>query len=585
MSLEGERERPLHDLDKGEAPVTGEPVDAVTASRAPWRVLPIILLVAAGLRVYKLGSLPPAIFRDEAEKALNGWSLLQHGTDLAGRPWPLFIEVFGVTTSAIYQYATIPFLAVGGLNEWTTRLPAATVGTLTVLFTWLLARRVWGWQAAAWAAGLLAISPWAVPLSRWAQQGVFLPLLFTVAVWAMAKSELLITNYKLRINDEKNRVAGGEGTASGAVSGRRAGWIMLTGAALALAMYAYDPARLSAPLLALAAAVIWWRVWLRNWRVVLLAFVTFVVFASPVIWLLSNEGEAAQARFRFLSVFQPGVPLTEGLTLFLKNYASHFSPGFLLIRGDEELRHSAGVGMLSLTEFAFAVAGLIVVICRRCRWGLFIIAWVLLAPVASSLTRVGVPHALRSQVALPAWQLLAAIGLTGVGEGLTPARRKTWYQLMVLAALLTSLPFLRSYFGSYASRSAIDWQYGIKQTIDFTSNPNTRNSTVFFKFVTGAEYLVPFYLKLDRDGYQDFRKGHGRYKVVPFDEPGMTTEESAPWVFVGGPVALASPMGLQQQAGWAPMPITAPGGEDLEPAMLLFLNPALLEQVKEQTTN
>lgn len=431
----------------------------------------------------------------------------------------------------------------------------------------------------------------------------------------MAKSELLITNYKLRMKDGDDQEAGGGEDAARAAThdggsagedatwaganiggdaddvecrGRMGGspaWLMFTGAALALAMYAYDPARLFAPLLALAAAMIWWRTWLRSWRAVLLAFVTFMVFASPVIWLLLNQGEAAQARFRFLSVFQPGVPLTEGLGQFFRNYASHFSPSFLLLHGDEELRHSAGVGMVNIIEFFFAVAGLITVIRRRCRWGIFIVCWLLLAPVAASLTRVGVPHALRAQVALPAWQLLAAIGVVTVGERLRPVRRKGWHQLMLLATLLFSLPFLFNYFGSYAARSAVSWQYGVKQAIEFTSNPHTRNSTVFFKFVTGAEYLVPYYLGMTREEYQVFREGKGRYRVVPFDRPGMTTEESAPWVFVEGPVALASPMGLQQQAGWVPMPITAPGGEEMEPAMLLFLNPALLKQVKEQKTN
>src|SRR5690606_12913445 len=121
------------------------------------------------------------------EKGLNAWFMLESGVDASGRPWPVFIEVFGVTTSAIYQYATLPFLIFPGLNEWTVRLPAATAGVTTVLVTWMLARRVWGWQAAAWAAGLLAISPWHVPLSRWAQQGVFLPLLFVLAAWALAR--------------------------------------------------------------------------------------------------------------------------------------------------------------------------------------------------------------------------------------------------------------------------------------------------------------------------------------------------------------------------------------------------------------
>ncbi|GIX45055.1 MAG: hypothetical protein KatS3mg130_1463 [Candidatus Sumerlaea sp.] len=152
----------------------------------PWRAWPLlgILTGALLLRVLFLGSLPPALFRDEAEKLYTAWCLATTGHDAEGRLLPLFIHVFGVTTSAVYQYAAIPFVWLLGLNEWSARLPAAVVGTLTVLFLWLWARRVYGELVANWAALLLALSPWHVVFSRWAQQGIFLPLWLAVGMWA-----------------------------------------------------------------------------------------------------------------------------------------------------------------------------------------------------------------------------------------------------------------------------------------------------------------------------------------------------------------------------------------------------------------
>ncbi len=119
------------------------------ATAAGWRMprhlvlLILILIGAAVLRMVRLDTLPPALFRDEAEKAYNAYSLLTTMRDANGQFLPIFIKVFGVTTSAVYQYATIPFIAVCGLSEWGARLPAAAVGVITVLLTCLAAGRVY----------------------------------------------------------------------------------------------------------------------------------------------------------------------------------------------------------------------------------------------------------------------------------------------------------------------------------------------------------------------------------------------------------------------------------------------------------
>jgi len=577
--------------------------------------LVVILLVAAAVRFWKLGSLPPAIFRDEAEKALNGWFLLNDGVDEQGRPWPLFVKVFGVTTSAIYQYATIPFLALGGLNEWTARMPAAMVGVLTVLFTWLFCRRVWGWQVAAWAAGLLAISPWHVPLSRWAQQGVFLPLLFVMAAWGVAAlratRELRIMNYELRIEESASQTEEGmkgreaaraarqlritnyelriEGSASQTeerIKEQRGEWqgslsLAVGAVCLGLAMYAYDPARLFAPLLGLLGAVIWWRVWIVRWRAVLAAGVVFALMVSPVVWLLVIHGDEAQARFRFLSVFRPGVSVGEGLLAFLGNYFSHFSPGFLLVSGDRELRHSGGVGMLNLVGFAFALAGTWVAVRRRCRWGWFMIGWVLLAPVAASLTREGVPHALRSQMALPAWQVLAGVGISAAVQRFDETRRRAVGQMVALGILLSAMPFFFSYFGSYAARSAVNWQYGVKQALQFLNNPGTKNSRVVLQeSVVGANYLVPFYLGMNREEFNEMKTGFGRYRVLPFmGGASVFPPDRQPPPFEGGPMAWVGVPGYGGSEGAAVVPIHAPGGEEIPPVMLIYMNDELAMQV------
>lgn len=525
-----------------------------------------ILFLAAALRLWKLREIPVALFRDEAEKALNGWFLLQNGTDAAGRPWPLFIEVFGVTTSAIYQYATLPFLAIGGLNEFTARLPAAVIGTATVALTWTFARRVWNWKVAAWSATFLAISPWHLPLSRWAQQGIFLPFFFTAAGCALA---VFLTQRRPRPR-----------------------WLALTGFCLGLAMYSYDPARLFAPLLAVVAAVVWFPVWKKNWTAVLIAFGVFLLTVSPVLWLLTTQTDAAAARFRFLSIAQPGHTTTEVFLQFLKNYAAHFSPDFLLRTGDTQLRHGLGRGVLSIAEFVGAITAVFALIRARKKSGsrraaqfaLFCLLWILLAPIPASLTREGIPHALRTQMALPAWQLLAGYGVAELirSNKLNANRLLATGSLIGLTA--TGAFFtISTYFRTYPQNSASEWQYGVKQALQFLDQPTTQNSQVVFRYVAGAEYLVGFYENMSRAQYRQMIAGRSRYRFdFPLENGHLTAPEN--WISQppSVPTAIVAPPQAPIVQGSYLFSITVEGGPGPTPALQLMLSPTLFEQIKEQ---
>lgn len=535
-------------------PSSNPPVTA--ASRwLPWAWFTLIILLAAALRLFRLGDLPPAIFRDEAEKALNAWFLLTSGTDASGRPWPIFIEVFGVTTSAIYQYATIPFLALGGLNEWTARLPAATVGIATVALTWAVTRHLWNWQTATWAALFLAVSSWHVPLSRWAQQGIFLPFFFTIATLGLAKF----------LTTDKPRTP----------------WLALTAATIGLAMYTYDPARLFAPLLALVALVLWYPVWIKNLRPVLIATVIFLLFLSPVLWLLLTQSEAATARFRYLSIAQPDMPLHQVFLQFLKNYAAHFSLDFLLKHGDPELRHGAGLGVLNPVEFLFALLAAVYAIRRRQRWPLFFLCWIILAPVPASLTREGIPHALRTQLALPAWQILAAFGLQSTIELFPRSIRRRRIIIWASPALLlaTTWNFCIIYFGPYAHNAAFNWQYGVKQSLQYLSQPTTQNSDVLFYHVTGAEYIVPFHLQMTRPEFRRMIAGSTRYSFAHHPTPMENWQETPP----EAPRAIITPYGFPPIQGSYSVLIDAP--QTSHPVMQINLSPALMEQIQHTFRN
>ena len=128
----------------------------------------LILLFAAGLRFFQLGQNPPGLYWDEVSLGYNAYSILTTGRDEHGEWLPLTrFKAFGDYNPPGYIYATVPSIALFGLNEFAVRFPSALFGSLTVLLTYFLVKeisknRLW----ALLSALILAAMPWHVHFSR-----------------------------------------------------------------------------------------------------------------------------------------------------------------------------------------------------------------------------------------------------------------------------------------------------------------------------------------------------------------------------------------------------------------------------------
>ena len=120
----------------------------------------LLLLLAAVLRILFLSDIPNGFTTDEASTGYDAYSILATGRDQHGEFLPFFAQSFGDYNESLYRFITVPSIAVFGLNEFATRLPAALAGVLTVWIVYLLGK-TWHDEHLAWiAALLLAISPW-----------------------------------------------------------------------------------------------------------------------------------------------------------------------------------------------------------------------------------------------------------------------------------------------------------------------------------------------------------------------------------------------------------------------------------------
>lgn len=512
----------------------------------------LLVLLGAVVRTAWLDLVPPGIFRDEAEKAYNAYRLALTAHDANGHLLPLFIQVFGVTTSALYQYAAVPFMWLLGLNEWSARLPAATAGLATILLLFFLLKRERDIFTATFAALLLALSPWHIVFSRWAQQGIFLPLLLTSMMFC----------WRAWLDAQR--------------SSHKSHFALPGAAALAaLAMYTYDIARLFVPLLALGMCVVYrWELWSSK-KQLLLSLAVFLVVLSPTVYLMTTQNAAAQARFRYVSILQPGASPFAIIKTFISNYAAHWSPEFLFLTGDRELRHGAGTGVLTWAEGLGLLIGIPILLVRRTKEDLVWVLWLLLFPVSASLTREGIPHALRAIVALPAMQAVAGIGWAALVNRLVPPRQPLARAVFVVAAVAAFLPFAyRYYLPRYRAESAFSWQFGLKDALAILNQQHFARHPVYFHNIVGAQYLVPFYLKTPPSQFRE--SGFGRYHYLPFRQPGdpppSLPETPAAIVTVPGPYQWPFP------ASSIPISIA----EDEPPVLLILMNPALVDHVNAE---
>lgn len=146
----------------------------------PWLALVGIIALAAGLRLYRLGSLPGGLHFDEAAYGMLALDVL------AGKHTVFFSAYAG--REAGYPYLVALAIHLFGQTMLAIRLPAALAGVLLVLAIFLVGRRALGMGGALLAAGAAASVPWLLHLNRIGFRANLLPTLLTLWVWLLLRA-------------------------------------------------------------------------------------------------------------------------------------------------------------------------------------------------------------------------------------------------------------------------------------------------------------------------------------------------------------------------------------------------------------
>lgn len=315
-------------------------------------LLCLIVILAFGARFYKVTEIPPSLNWDEVSIGYNAYSILKTGRDEWNRFLPLHFESYGEYKLPAQIYASIPGIAIFGLNELGVRILPVVYGTLTVLILFFLAKELFknDWIALI-SAFLLAISPWHIQLTRASFESSFSVFWVTLGVWFFVKG---FSNRKYWL------------------------WSVIP---FVISVYTYNAARVFTPLFLLALLIIYRKEVLKNTKIFAVGAALFTLSLIPIVtFFISGQ---ATSRLRLVSItddlgFYQRINVARGNThlpeplprlihnkvthfvyVFVGNYLSHFTPDFLFINGASHKQHHVqGIGEFYIIQASFILAGI-----------------------------------------------------------------------------------------------------------------------------------------------------------------------------------------------------------------------------------
>ncbi len=488
-------------------------------------LLIIIICIAFFLRFYQLGINPPSLTWDEAAWGYNAYSMGIDGRDEFGRFLPHdYLESFGDFKPPMYAYLDVIPVKVFGLTPFATRFPSAFLGTLTVLVTYFLVKRLfikrgntrnstqnYAEYIALASSLMLAISPWHIMLSRAAFEANVATFFLAGGVWLFLAG----------VQD-------------------RQWFLTLSIASFVASIYTFNSARIVAPILVIVLSVGFWKILRHRKKIVLVSIIIGVLLVLPALkFLLSPQ---ARLRFQEVNIFSDisVIKMSNQEILndhnawwskilhnrrllfagdFLQHYIDNLTPDFLFIHGDGNPKFSTqDVGEMYLWDIPFFVAGSLFLFRRREGSWWIIPLWLLLGIIPAATARE-TPHALRIEATLPTFQIIAAYGFVSI---LFMIKR---YRFLILNFLflilaLNVLYFQHGYYAHYPAEYSDQWQYGYEESIAYAASQYNNFDKIQVTQSLGRPYIYYlFFLKIDPNFYR-------QTAVIQRDSFGFVTVKS-----------------------------------------------------------
>lgn len=417
-------------------PSAGSGCSGASRRRTEIALVALVLLLAAFLRVYRIHDLPPGVFIDETNAAIDALKILD-GEQIS----PFATGWF--ETPTLYAYYMAGLFRLVGVSFFALKLASILPGWLTVASLYPLARRAFGPLPALLSLFLLATARWHVHMSRWGWNELLPPLFQVLVVYLLLRG----------------------------VEANRPRDFGLAGLALGLSQYTYLAARLIPVMvfLFLLHQIVTVRGFLRrHWtNALFLALVSLMAFAPLGLTYLKSPFLFAN-RARQVSLLND-LEAAGNLQLLWDNLAKHSL--MFNYQGDANPRHNVPrapmldpfVGALLLPGIGYAFYRW-----RDRRYALLLlwIAVTLLGGVLSAAKEA--PQGYRTLGALPAVALLIGDLLARVWRRLSQPGGRAWRGAVVAGGIaflaLSGYYNVHAYFVTYAQDHRTFWGFTPMET-------------------------------------------------------------------------------------------------------------------------
>ncbi|AKM79468.1 MAG: hypothetical protein UX85_C0005G0021 [Candidatus Beckwithbacteria bacterium GW2011_GWB1_47_15] len=450
----------------------------------------MIWLILLGLlfRLWRFSQVPASLYWDEVAVGLDARALIQTGRDLSGGSWlqPLFFS-YGDYKAPVYIWLTTILGKLAGVSELTVRLPSLLASLTTAYLVYRLVKLVSAKNSRLPQLALanFLIMPWAAHFGRVGMESHLSLTFLTLAVYLVVAAAKTRHPFKL----------------------------VLSSLAVSAGIFTYISLRLVGPALFIAAFIIYHK---KNLRPSLPAFTAGlgVIILSSLILLKSPDYSLSQ-RYRLSN--DNLVTSTTHITAaaraqgenpdllsrlvnhryvfkvreYLTNYSTHFSPDFLFISGDANLRHHSGFGgELLLAQGVLVIFGLLALVGNLRPEAWLILVWAALSPAVASLVNE-VPHAGRSIYLIVPLAWLTALGTEELIILFKKNSRRLASAAIVVVLAVNFLAYAHDYFIHYPARSQLAWLNPYKQAaLYFKDRPPEQKTYVTAQWFQPGLYFA-----------------------------------------------------------------------------------------------
>lgn len=452
-----------------------------------------IVLLAAFLRLYQLGSVPHGMTWDEAAIGYNGHAILTTRRDEWLERLPVSFRSFGDYKAPLAIYLNGIFTYVFGMNLLAVRLPFALAGIGTVVVSYFLSIKLFGYSRyrillSLMSAAIFATVPWHLHYSRVGFESglaLFFLMLGLYFFWQIFEQ----TGKKLYLF----------GT--------------LATFFLSLTLYTYHSAKIVVPVLMLSVTVIYWSKLKKHMTLLLILGVLAISILYPLIKdsIWGNGLQRAQ-----VSLFAKK-SLTEATLNTTQNLFLHLEPSFLIKGETNDLRHGdARWGVLYsilLLPIIFAIFQYFFRAKESSKEEKKLItlslAWIIIGLIPAAISP-DIPHSNRALLALPGFVLLTVAGIdillakisgfTGV-VGKKSASSVYFKMILGTGVLIYTflvISYLQNYFTQYSRESAEAFTDGYLEAFtiakDYERGENGKKEVE--KIIFTSEYGQPYIFAL-----------------------------------------------------------------------------------------